>query len=305
MVAEVSGEKRHSVRSEERIASRCICCDSDALSKSPAILMPFIAKRTFGWEPVEITDEWGLRDLKSGMAYPLCNSVQCTACGALFLDIRFSDSEMSSLYSGYRDEEYAALRDRFEPGYKSRNSIIQGGATHIQKVEAFLSAHVTPPVRILDWGGDTGLNTPFKSQNKVCHIYDISSKPAIQGALRVERNTVGNTNYDLIVLSHVLEHVPYPAKTISEITSVMSKDTVLYIEVPHEDLIRLAPDMLNLHAKKKHWHEHINFFTEQSLTSLLEYCGLRATGMQSIQTEGDADVKIWHIFAIACKLRQP
>jgi hypothetical protein len=303
----VSGDEAHSPQLDERIASRCICCDGDALKKSPAILMPFIAKRTFDWEPVEITDDWGLRDIKSGVAYPLCNSVQCTVCGALFLDIRFSDSEMSSLYSGYRDEEYSAVRERFEPGYKSRNKIILGGATHIPKVEAFLSAYVTPPLKILDWGGDTGLNTPFKSRSKLFHVYEISDKPTIQGASRVEKKTIQNTVYDLIVLAHVLEHVPYPAKTITEICSVMGKDTILYIEVPHEDLVRLNSGSQNLLAKKKHWHEHINFFTGQSLKLLLERCGLRALGMQSLETtdETAGDVKQWHVFAIACKLQKP
>lgn len=303
MGAEVSGEKGHSVRSEERIASRCICCGGDALSKSPAILMPFIAKRTFGWEPVEITDEWGLRDIKSGMAYPLCNTLQCKDCGVLFLDMRFTDSEMSSLYSGYRDEEYTDIRDQFEPGYKSRNLLISLGATHIAQVETFLSAYVTPPLRILDWGGDTGLNTPFKSHSKVIHIYDISNKPVIQGALRVESSTLENTIYDLIVLSHVLEHVPYPAKTIDDICAVMGEETVLYIEVPHEDLVRLNPGSKNLHTMKKHWHEHINFFARDSLVALLEHCGLRAIGMQSAPIEFAGDVKQWHAFSIACKLQ--
>jgi hypothetical protein len=302
---EVSGDKGHSTQSGERIASRCICCDSNVLNKSPAILMPFIANRTFGWQPVEITDEWGLRDIKSGMAYPLCNSVQCAVCGALFLDIRFSESEMSSLYSGYRNEAYTDLRDRFEPGYRSRNAIILGGATHIPQVEAFLSAYVEPPLRILDWGGDTGVNTPFKSRSDVLHIYDISNKSTVQGASRVKKQTIANTIYDLIVLSHVLEHVPYPATTINEICSVMGNDTVLYIEVPHEDLVRLNPGSHDMQTRKKHWHEHINFFTRESLHSLLERCGLQAMGMQSLHTTDDTagDVKQWHVFAIACKLR--
>src|SRR6516164_9174099 len=68
----------------ERIASRCICCNSRDLQKSPAILMPFVAKRVFDWEPVEITDEWGLRDIQRGMAYPLCNSMRCGTCGVVF-----------------------------------------------------------------------------------------------------------------------------------------------------------------------------------------------------------------------------
>ena len=242
------------------------------------------------------------------MAYPLCNSLQCRVCGALFLDIRFTDSEMSLLYSGYRGEEYTELRERFEPGYRIRNSIIAHGATHIPKVETFLSAYVAPPLKILDWGGDTGLNTPFKSQSKVFHIYDISNRPAQPGALRVEKNTVNNTNYDLIVLSHVLEHVPYPAKTMSDISSVMSKNTVLYIEVPQEDLVRLNPGSTNMHTKKKHWHEHINFFnffTHESLNALLECCGLQKIGMQSHPIEIAGDVKQWYVFSIACKLRMP
>lgn len=287
---------------DERIASRCICCNSDELRKSPAILMPFIAKRVFGWEPVEITDDWGLRDIKCGMAYPLCNSVQCAGCGALFLDIRFNDLEMATLYSGYRDDEYTNLRDRFEPGYRSRNSIILRGSTHIPSVETFLSRYVIPPLNILDWGGDTGLNTPFGSQSKLFHIYDISNKPAIEGALRVDKDTIQITHYDLIVLSHVLEHLPYPARTIMEIRSVMKKDTVLYIEVPHEDLLRLNPESKNVLTKKKHWHEHINFFTRESLNLLLECCGLEAIDVRSIEAAA-GDVKNWHVFAIACKLR--
>ncbi len=106
------------------IASRCICCDGDRLHKSPAILMPFVAKRVFDWEPVEITSDWGMKTLRVGMAYPLCNSLQCRDCGALFLDIRFSDAEMARLYSGYRDAEYTALRERFEPGYAALNTAL-------------------------------------------------------------------------------------------------------------------------------------------------------------------------------------
>lgn len=289
--------------SRERIASRCVCCHSDGLEKSPAILMPFIAKRTFGWEPVEITADWELRDIRSGMAYPLCNSVRCADCGLVFLDIRFNDAEMSSLYSGYRGKEYTALRERFEPGYASRAVIIAQGATHIPKVEVFLSAYVTAQPRLLDWGGDTGFNTPFKSQCGVFHVYDISNQPVVDGASRVDKSTVERTGYDLIVLSHVLEHLPYPGDAVSEIASIMNPETVLYIEVPYEDLMRLNQGARDTHTKKKYWHEHINFFTYDSLLALLENCGLRALGMQSIEAEGGG--KNWHIFSIACSLRPP
>jgi hypothetical protein len=64
--------------------------------------MPFVAHRVFGWEPVEITEDWGLKTINNGMAYSVRNSLLCDNCGHLFLDIRFNESEMNSLYEGYR-----------------------------------------------------------------------------------------------------------------------------------------------------------------------------------------------------------
>lgn len=287
--------------SNERIARRCICCASEDLRRSPAILMPFVAQRAFGWEPVEVTDDWGLRDIRSGMAYALCNSVQCGRCGLVFLDIRFTEEEMSRLYAGYRGEDYTNLRDRYEPGYRERSFIIDLGATHIPEVENFLAHHVPARPKILDWGGDTGINTPFKYQAEAFHIFEISEKPTIAGAVRIGTSTIKNTDYDLIVLSHVLEHLPWPAKTLAEIGSIMRDSTVLYVETPYEDLVRLGSGAIDLHVKKRYWHEHINFFTPESLESLLKYCGMQVIEMRVIEVEGGG--KHWHIFAIACKLK--
>lgn len=285
----------------ERIASHCICCNSIHLIRSPAILMPFVANRVFGWEPVEITDDWGLRDIRLGMAYPLCNSVQCFDCGVLFLDIRFTESEMSSLYSGYRENEYVALRERFEPGYKIRNQIILNGSNYTLNIEQFLLHYMLPPSTVLDWGGDTGLNTPFKSQCKLLHIYDISSKPLIGNAIRLDRNAIDHIEYDLIVFSHVLEHVPFPLDLLSEIRSVMKKNTMLYLEIPHEDIVRLNPDSRELYKLKKHWHEHINFFTQESINCLLDLCNLCTIGIETIKVS--AGGKDGYVFIIVAKAR--
>src|SRR5690606_7559470 len=84
------------------LADACICCGAQDLASSPAVLMPFVASRALGQEPVEITPEWGLRDLRPGTAYTLCHSLQCHACGALFLDYRFTPAQMAALYAGYR-----------------------------------------------------------------------------------------------------------------------------------------------------------------------------------------------------------
>lgn len=284
---------------EDRIATSCVCCGSRALDKSPAILMPFVAHRTFGWKPVEITDDWGLKTIKNGMAYSICNSVQCRDCGLLFLDIRFSKSEMKSLYDGYREEQYTELREWYEPGYRQRNDALNAGIDYIPDIERFLSPHVTFPVSILDWGGDTGKNTPFKDRNKLVHIYDISNRPVIGGAQKIGQATALSTRYDLVVCSNVLEHVPYPAETLRDVRKAMGQGTLLYLEVPHEDIIRTGGT--RLHTKKKHWHEHVNFYTETSLERLLTTCGLSIVDME--QLEATTGGNSGGLFLIACKVK--
>lgn len=267
---------------KERTARHCVCCGSDALDKTPAILMPFVAHRVFGWEPAVIDASWGLHTIPHGIAYTQCQSLLCRACGLLFLDMRFSDQEMTALYQGYRDEAYLSLRERYEPGYRDKDAQLRVALPHLHHTEALLESYLPPRPRILDWGGDTGNNTPFKDRNSLLHIYDISGVDSLPGSGQVDKQIAANTDYDLVVCSHVLEHVPYPADLLLEIRSVMRDDTLLYLEVPFEPLMqeraagRTAP-------LKRHWHEHINFFSEASLLALLSACGF--TLLERVQRE--------------------
>ena len=118
-----------------RLAKRCVACDGDRLGHVPAVLMPFLADRIFGWRPTEITSEWGLRDVPPGMACSICKTMMCEDCGMLFLDMRFDDEEMAALYADYRGEAYTTDRDRFEPGYAARNAIMLEGSAYIGQIE--------------------------------------------------------------------------------------------------------------------------------------------------------------------------
>lgn len=270
----------------ERIATNCVACGSSRLRKSPAILMPFVAHRALGWAPVEIDESWGLRTIPSGNAYSICNSVGCEDCGMLFLDIRFSDAEMGALYHGYREEEYTALRDHYEPGYRARNETLNAGDSYIPHVEGFLSAFLPDRIRVLDWGGDTGMNTPLKARADLFHIYDISARDAVAGATIVGLDTARDTRYDLIVCSNVLEHVPFPRELLADIKACMGPETVLYVEVPHEELVRRHGGEADLCTRKRHWHEHVNFFGWTSLRAMLEGAGFEILGLRELTEDG-------------------
>ena len=264
-----------------KIAKRCIACEGTRLSSSPAVLVPFIALRVFGWSPAVIDNSWQLRDIPKGNALSVCNSVVCHECGMLFLDMRFDDEEMASLYAGYRGETYAAVRAQFEPDYAARNPLLQGGHAYLATVEQFIEPHVAAAPRVLDWGGDSGRNTPFRGRAAIHHIYDISGQPVIEGAVSVDLTVARATSYDLVVLSNVLEHVPAPLTTLRSISAVMHAHTSLYIEVPHEDTVRKWDRPEDRLAHKRHWHEHINFFSAELLDRVIAQAGLRVIERKS------------------------
>ena len=182
---------------------------------------------------------------------------------------------------------------------KSGNEGLISGINYINEVEEFLSPILSFPISILDWGGDTGKNTPFKHANKEFHIYDISNVFPVQGAEIITKEKALQTEYDLIVCSMVLEHVPYPAELISEIKQNMSKNTLLYIEVPFEELMRVSEGDKDLQLKKRHWHEHINFYSEESLRRLLTICGLQIVESQQLHASGGANTE--YCLQIACR----
>ena len=89
---------------------------------------------------------------------------------------------------------------------------------------------------------------------------------------------------------HLLEHVSNPDEVISELADLLSENGYLYIEVPFDSPFYLSKfealqflfnphfklsTLVNEYFKRKHdnimkpMHEHINFFTAQSIETLL------------------------------------
>lgn len=245
--------------------------------------MPFLAKRIFNHDPVEITADWGLRDLRQGMAYSLCNTLECTVCGAIFLDYRFSEKELMRLYKDYRGSEYNALRTEFEPAYAGTVPHYHGRSAYLEAVESTLSPYLPSQPRVLDWGGDSGSNSPFRFLAGSLHVYDISGIEVCAEATKVSREECLANVYDLIVCSQVLEHVSYPVRVLQEITQLLRPETILYLEVPLEEVFRTTGDCTARGSTKRHWHEHINFFSPASLEALARTCGLHILAYESMQ----------------------
>jgi len=110
------------------------------------------------------------------------------------------------------------------------------------------------------------------SEARVRHLMPIFGQRIVQGV--IGKDPIPWRDFDVVVMSHVLEHLPNPQACLEEIKSIMNPSGVLYIAVP---------DMESVHFQifGKKWDVvnplvHFQYFNEKSLSRLLEGCGFEA-----------------------------
>jgi len=86
-----------------------------------------------------------------------------------------------------------------------------------------------------------------------CKVFDGSSVP------------YENKQFDLVILSHVIEHLEFPRQLIYEAGRVGS---YVFIEVPLEDTINLGKNVKNSIG-------HINFYSKETFKYLIESCHMQ------------------------------
>jgi ubiquinone/menaquinone biosynthesis C-methylase UbiE len=75
----------------------------------------------------------------------------------------------------------------------------------------------------------------------------------------------GDIQFDLAILSHVLEHVEYPRKLIYEAARIAKN---VFVEVPLEDNWRMPGNFVFDRVG------HINFYSRKTIRQLVQSCGL-------------------------------
>jgi hypothetical protein len=273
--------------------SDCVICGGEIRRLKIALVAPFLAKRI--WERA-----------------PFCvNLVECRACGFMFYNPRFDTAETVRLYSGYRSEEYQRMRQATEPwytekfnaelaspdSYKSRRQTLAPILLHNlgqRKIE-----------RVLDYGGDHGDLVHGLVKDAEAFVYDISGVSAIDGV--TSTTDPAECKADLIISSNVFEHVAFPRQLLEEILAATPARGMVFLEVPCESPFRLERIVRRIAqigitaltqpglagsvlrpASLYMMHEHINYFTEQSLVTLMRSCGFTANVAGSYFIDGRA-----------------
>jgi SAM-dependent methyltransferase len=122
---------------------------------------------------------------------------------------------------------------------------------------------------VLDYGGADGrLMQAFLANGKSCHNIDYTEN-CIPGVVRLgdTLDDLGaDHRFDLIICSHVMEHVVEPIAVIKQLATHLRPSGWIFVEVPME-IWRHAPLQ----------HEpvtHINFYTPNSIYNMLTLSGL-------------------------------
>lgn len=265
--------------------SACPLCTAEPAEAYRVSISPFLRERMFASS--------GPRE---------CHLLHCEQCNFYYYDIRPDEKEMAAYYSGYRSSVYQMQRQSFEKTYNHAYNEMIGNspdevASRIANLERVLAGNgVSVSTDVLDYGGNDGrFIPPGITGSKYC--FDISNNATVEGVSGIDETGLISRRFGLVLLCHVLEHIPYPVEIVQRAASLLRGDGYLYIELPSEMSIvnmikgksRSFSGMLVglLKRSRPTWilpkmsfgvspgfHEHVNFFTPCSLEKLLASEGL-------------------------------
>lgn len=156
---------------------------------------------------------------------------QCSTCGLIFDNPRPTVNTIASFYSedgkynawinteNQLDSQYLRILQRVRR-YKKSGALLEVGAGIGQ-----LLYHAKKYYTI------TGTEISTEGIRQANKRYDVQ---LLQG--EVEQIDLPRNYFDVIVMHQVLEHVPYPGRTLKHCFNLLNKSGILYISIPNESL---------------------------------------------------------------------
>lgn len=237
------------------MSNKCILCGNENVAKRMAGFVPFLVERMFDSQYIE------------------SSFVYCPDCDFYFSEYRPTPEQMAKLYANYRGEEYQKQRQKYEPYYTPEFNHAIGNLDEVIKLrkkhltwtlDTFID--VSELKNVVDYGGDNGQFIPDCLENSNRYVYELSDVDTIPGVKKINsKEELIQHKWDFIMCCHVLEHVSYPMDIISEISSIMTKGSYLYVEVPLEIYV----EKFNI-GQPVPIHEHINFFRLKTMNQLFK-----------------------------------
>jgi len=190
------------------------------------------------------------------------NIVSCKRCGFLFVNNILSQKYFDKYYK--EQSKYEGVRE-----HETHEKITS------KEIIGFLHRNLKKNIKILDVGSSTGSLLWEIKKNGYKNLFGIDPAPKCREiaknkyGLNIETTDLitfsSKTKFDFIILSQVLEHLVNLRESIDKLYSLLNKDGYLFIGVP--DAGRFHIDFQEPFGEFS--PEHINFFTESTLSYLM------------------------------------
>lgn len=93
----------------------------------------------------------------------------------------------------------------------------------------------------------------------------------------LEEVEFGNERFDLVIMRHVFEHLLSPIRTLEIVSGVLKPTGAMFVEVP-DAAIPVAGAFHFFH------HEHLSYFTKETLTATVARAGFKPLCVEQFQT---------------------
>lgn len=197
------------------------------------------------------------------------NSYACKKCGMIYVSPYLSDSEIERYYAYMSNYEYSANQYDFLDIDKNK------AERQFQYIDQYAKENSLKSV--FDIGASVGFTLNlFKKNGYEVSGLEPSSKCREVAKSNFEIDLIGgfihkefelDQKFDVIILSHVIEHLLHPREVVSVIRNLMSDDGILFVEQPDIDLF----DERDLYQFS---FEHVNYFNIGSLENLMGQVGM-------------------------------
>ncbi len=189
--------------------------------------------------------------LESALEMPL---VRCKNCGFVFVSSLPTDEEVDAYYKSdvfWQSKMTTSVKydfPRWSDVFKNNPSLDERRHRAIRQFNYIAKLkNFDNTLSILDIGAGFSPFLYVCKQNKLKNLYAIEPSKEICDFLKKQGVSIAantfeewfekneNKKFDLIVVSHTLEHLKYPGYFLSNISKYLTSNGVLYVEVPHRD----------------------------------------------------------------------
>jgi len=210
----------------------------------------------------------------------LLGLTRCIVCDFVFVNPRPDESSLDEFYSSHDFANDAVMAH--EPA--SRRAALQ-----LAGVERFMRPR--GGARLLDYGCGEGLllrEALAAGWNAIGYDIGVSAIAACrQRGLPVvdALDDIADERFDVIVLSHVFEHLANPSTALESLKVKLVLDGLIFFEVPNAKSLRakLSPQMatawLGFDERYRAFPIHLSYFSARAMLRLLRRHGMAAAWM--------------------------